>query len=103
MLTAVAMLGVREDKEFAWVTHACYAEGIEPVSKEINLAELFPWAYEKLIVKGLPVSVGRLTELPPEAEQDRLSCLAMGIKSYLTIPLFCTQGIRYVLTIQISP
>ena len=94
------MLGVRENEEFAWVTHACYAEGIEPVSKEINLAKLFPWAYEMLIVKGLPISVRRLTELPPEAEQDRLSCLAMGFKSYMTIPLFCAQGVRYVLTIR---
>lgn len=93
------MLGVHADKEFVWLTHACYAEGVEPISKEINLAELFPWTYRKL-TKGLSVSVGRLSELPSEAEHDRLSCLATGVKSYLSTPLFCSQGIRYLLAIQ---
>ncbi len=95
-----AVLGIRDDKEFGWITHACYAEGTQQVPKDINLVKLFPWAYEMLILKGLPVRVERLTELPPEAEQDRLSCLAMGFKSYLTIPLFCAQDVRYVLTIR---
>lgn len=94
------VLEVHKDKPFFHVTHACYAESIEQVSKDINLAHLFPWAYEKLIVKGVPVRLNRMTELPPEAEQDRLSWSAMGVKSSLTIPLFCTQGVRYVLTIQ---
>jgi PAS domain S-box-containing protein len=94
------VLEVHKDKQSLHVTHACYAEGIEQVSKNINLAQLFPWAYEKLIVKGVPVRLNRMTELPPEAEQDRLSWSAMGVKSSLTIPLFCTQGVRYVLTIQ---
>lgn len=61
------MLGVREDKQFVWVTHASYAEGVEKVSKDINLAALFPWCYEKLI-RGQHVMVSRMTELPPEAE-----------------------------------
>jgi PAS domain S-box-containing protein len=95
-----AMLGVREDQRFVWVTHACYAEGIAQVSKDINLAELFPWSYENLIIKRLSVRVERMTELPSEAEQDRLSFSAMGVQSSLVIPLFGSQGIRYLLAIQ---
>jgi PAS domain S-box-containing protein len=94
------ILAVRGDKELVLVTHACYAEGIEPVSKDINMAKLFPWSYEELTSKHLPVRIERLTELPPEAEQDRLSCLAMGFKSYVTIPLSSAQGVRYLLTIE---
>lgn len=93
------MLGVREDKQFVWVTHACYAEGIGQVSKDINLIELFPWSYEKLIVNGLPVRVERMAELPPESEQDRISWAAMGVKSNLAIPLFSAQGIQHMLVI----
>jgi PAS domain S-box-containing protein len=40
-----------------------------------------------------------MTELPPEAEQDRLSWAAMGAKSNLTIPLFDTKGVQYLLAI----
>jgi PAS domain S-box-containing protein len=94
------VMEVRENKKFVRLTHACYAEGVEPVPKDINLAELFPWTYEKLIIKGQPARIGRMSELPPEAEQDRRSCLASGVKSFLSIPLFCIQGIRYLLAIQ---
>jgi hypothetical protein len=55
------VLGIRENKKFVWLTHACYAKSIKPVSKEINLAELFPWSYEKQSVNfvvGLPRSRG---------------------------------------------
>lgn len=94
------MLGVREDKKIVWVTHICCKEGVEDVSKDINLAQMFPWSYEMLIAKRVPAKFERLEGLPPEAEQDRLSWIAMGVKSNLTIPLFCANGVRYLLTIQ---
>jgi PAS domain S-box-containing protein len=94
------VLEVQEDKEFARLTHVCYAEGVEPLLKNINMAQLFPWTYEMMTTKGLPARVGRMTELPPEAEQDRQSCWATDVKSFLCIPLFCAQGIRYLLAIQ---
>lgn len=93
------ILEVRQDKRFVQVTHICYAEGIEPVSKDINLVDLFPWCYEKLI-HGQPVIVERMTDLPPEARQDRISWTAMATQSNLTIPLFGSQGIPYLFAIQ---
>ncbi|MBN1125344.1 MAG: PAS domain-containing protein, partial [Sedimentisphaerales bacterium] len=93
------LLGVHKDQRFAKVTHACYAEGIEQVSKEINLAELFPWSYDTLVIKGLPVKVERITQLPPEAEHDYQSWLGMGVKSNLAIPMFSAHGIRHLIVI----
>ena len=93
------LLGVHEDKRFVWVTHVCYAEGIEPVSKEINLAELFPWSYDILTKKGLPVKVTRMTQLPSEAKQDCLSWSAMSVRSNLAIPLFSIHGIEHLMVI----
>jgi hypothetical protein len=43
-----ALLELQKDKAFAIITHAAFGEGIEPISGEISLAELFPWCYEHL-------------------------------------------------------
>ncbi|MEN6309458.1 MAG: PAS domain-containing protein [Anaerohalosphaeraceae bacterium] len=94
------LMGIREDKKFVWVTHICHTEDIEPVSKDINLATLFPWSYEEHVIKGKPVVVSKMTDLPPEARQDRISWLAQGTRSNLTIPLSSSQGIRYLFAIQ---
>ncbi len=82
------LLGMSPDRKRAHVTHAAYADGIERVSGEIDLAALFPWSYERLVRYGEDVSVPNTEELPPEAEKDRLSWAAMGVRSSLTIPLF---------------
>ncbi len=96
-LDRCGLLGVHKDQRFVGVTHACYAEGIEQVCKEINLAELFPWSYNTLVIKGLPVKVERITQLPPEAEHDYQSWLAMGVKSNLAIPMFSAHGIQHLI------
>ena len=41
--SSCGFLGIRADRRFCWVTHASYGEGVEPVSGDINLADLFPW------------------------------------------------------------
>ena len=56
------LLGIRADRKFCWVTHASYGEGIEPVSGDINLADLFPWSYERLVVQGSNVNISRMEE-----------------------------------------
>ena len=43
-----ALLEVQEDKAFVRVSHIEYGEGVEQVSGEINLAELFPWSYRAI-------------------------------------------------------
>ncbi len=82
-----ALLGIRTDRKFCWVTHASYGEGIEPVSGDINLADLFPWSYERLVVQGSYVNISRMEELPMEAETERRSWSALGIRSALIVPL----------------
>lgn len=81
------LLGISPDRKRLHVTHAAYAEGISEVPKEIDLACLFPWAHEKLVVRGEYVSVSNMSELPPEAEKDRQTWMAMGVQSSLVIPL----------------
>jgi GAF domain-containing protein len=94
------LLSISQDKKMAWVTHAWYGKGIERVSGEINLAALFPWSYEKLIVQRSHVSTTRMKELPPEADTDRQSWNAMGVRSSLDIPVLFGDRISHVVVIQ---
>ncbi|HET6364070.1 MAG TPA: sigma 54-interacting transcriptional regulator, partial [Nitrospirota bacterium] len=94
-----ALLGVRQDKKFAGVTHAAYAEGIERVSGDINLAALFPWSYEKLVVMQQYVRVSKISELPPEADRDRQTWTSMGVRSSLTIPLLIEGKVSSLIVI----
>ncbi len=93
------LLGISPDRKRVHVTHAAYAEGIERVSGDIELADLFPWAYERLVLQGQPVCIERLEELPEEAGQDRSTCTAMGIRSYLDIPLFMEEKVSSIVVI----
>ncbi len=94
------LLGMSEDREVVFLGHACYAEGTEHVAGDVNLAALFPWAYEQLVGQGKPVRTVELQDLPPEAEQDRQSWTEMGVRSSLDIPLFSKEEVRYIIVIQ---
>ncbi|RPI37174.1 MAG: PAS domain S-box protein [Nitrospiraceae bacterium] len=83
-----ALLGLSPDLKRVHVTHAAYAEGMERVSEDIDLAALFPWMYEKLVIQGQPVCLAKIEELPETAARDRGNYIAMGIRSLLDIPLF---------------
>jgi PAS domain S-box-containing protein len=93
------LIKVYPDRKSARVTHAHYAEGIEQVSPDIELAVLFPWYYHVLVEQGQHNSISRLSELPEEAEKDRQSLAAMGTRSVLAIPLFIEEGIGHLIVI----
>jgi formate hydrogenlyase transcriptional activator len=82
-----ALLGIFSDRKRVYVTHASYGDGIERVSGDIDLATPFPWTYERVVVQGQPVRISRVEELPESAVQDRMNRIAMGIKSYMNIPV----------------
>ena len=80
------LLEFQKDKGFARITHAAFGEGLEPISGELNLAELFPWSYEQL-GQGKHINICRVEDYPEEALRDRQSHAAMGIQSALNIPV----------------
>lgn len=87
----------RPGRKGVTVTHAWYGEGIEPVPPDADLALLFPWSYEKLFVNCECVKISRLAEYPPEADKDRETHEAMGVRSSLSIPLPSRKSIRHVI------
>jgi formate hydrogenlyase transcriptional activator len=94
-----ALLEFQKDNALAGITHAAFGEGIEPISGEINLAELFPWCYEQLR-QGEPINISRVGDYPEGALRDRQSHAAMGIQSALNIPV--AVGGRILRTIVIN-
>ncbi len=93
-----ALLEVQEDRAFVRVTHAVYGEGVEPVSGEINIAELYPWTYGKLM-RGEHINISRVEDYPEEALMDRQSYAALGTKSRLAIPVAVSGRISRIITI----
>lgn len=93
------LLEVQDGSQIIRVSHAWYAEDIEHVSGEINLAELFPWTSQKLLVEGEPMIMDCLDALPPEAAVDRQSHVALGTKSSLAIPLFIGLRVHHIVTV----
>jgi formate hydrogenlyase transcriptional activator len=58
---------------------------IEPAAESMS-KEQFPWYMEQLI-RGNPVVINRVDDLPTEAEKERQLCLLKNMKSVLSIPL----------------
>ena len=94
------LLEVTEGSPFVRVSHFWYADGVDQVSDEINLAELFPWSYQRMVTLGKVRAMARVTDLPPEAEVDRQSYLQMGTKSSFGIPLFIGQRVHHLIVAQ---
>ena len=82
-----ALLGVNPNRKFVTVTHGSYGDGFEPVSGDINLADLFPWSYDILVNQGRHINYSCNEELPPEAEVELESRLAMDIVSAMSVSL----------------
>ena len=93
------LLEVSPDRRPVRLSHAAYAEGVERMSGDIDLAALFPWCYERLVGQGEFIRIERLEDLPEEASQDRQSQAAMGIRSMLDIPLFFGGRVSFVIAI----
>jgi PAS domain S-box-containing protein len=82
-----ALLSVSPDQQVVNVRLASYTAGIEPVSKNINLAQLFPWTAQKLLAERVPVRISTTADLPPEADLERDLWIRMSIRSALTLPI----------------
>jgi two-component system sensor kinase FixL len=53
---------------------------------EFLTKEQMPW-YIGQLIRGNPVIMNRVEDLPPEAENERQLCLSKGMKSLLSIPM----------------
>jgi PAS domain S-box-containing protein len=82
-----ALLSVSADQQVVRVRLASYAEGLPRVPEDLNLAPMFPWSSHRLLVERRPISISRLTDLPPGEHVERESRIQVPIKSALTLPI----------------
>jgi PAS domain S-box-containing protein len=100
-LDRCGLLEVETAKKRVHVSHALYNKGVRQVSRDINLADLFPWSYESIVGQGKPyLAVERLADLPSGAEKDRQSWAAAGVKSTLIVPLFADNRVHHAIVMQ---
>jgi len=71
----------------AWLTTEACGDGIDNPFAGVNFAASFPWIFRRSCGQRQPIAVARLAELPPEAERDRQSAMAMGVRSFLMLPV----------------
>ncbi len=93
-----ALLVVDADPPNVHVSVISTADGVPEVSGTIELAELFPWTYRRLVVDGVPV-VTRPADLPPEAAVDRASNEQMGIRTALAVPLVTSHRVGHLIVL----
>ena len=91
------LLTLEKDSPVARATHIWYREGISHVSENVNLTEMFPWTYQKLVDEGQTIAVSDCSKLPDRAECDRQSHAVLGNKSVLNIPLFIGDKVYQII------
>jgi PAS domain S-box-containing protein len=94
----VALLYVNKYSPVVNVDYAQYAEGASLVAKQVDLAALFPWAYDLVVNQRQIMIMNNVDDLPPGAEVDRCSHLSLGNKSALVIPLFVGSRVHHLLS-----
>jgi len=93
-----ALLSVHEDRPRLRMITASYADGMSQVGDDVDLAELFPWAFYKVVVEQDPF-IARVSRLPPEAALDRASNEAMGVRSALAVPVLSGNRVSHVIVL----
>ena len=88
------LMMLTQDKTEARASHACHGEGISAVPETYTLRELFPWTGENLLYGNI-VTFSSLAELPPQAETDRRNYAALGVQSYLAIPIYAGGSVEF--------
>ena len=98
----VGLLQVNPYSSVVNVAYAQYAESIPHVPKQIDLAALFPWAYDQIVNKGKNVIMNSMKDLPPCAKVDRCSHVLLGNKSTLDIPLFVGSRVHHIFSLDLQ-
>jgi len=83
--------------------HAWHPHKIESSDRAVpasSVSELAPWAADLLATKRQPLAISALDELPPEAQRDRASFVARGVRSAFWVPVAIGPDLRYVLAIE---
>ena len=88
---------VEEEPGAFRLTHIQTPPGTAPVPDQVDLRDVFPWAFQ-LLFRGEPLALSTLAALPPEAARDRETFRRYGTKSVVAVPLFAEGAVLGALT-----
>ncbi len=91
------LIKVSPERKLSLITHASYAPDLQPLPQGLNLYNMFPWHYRKIIERKQPIILDTIDDMPPEADQDMRSYASLGFKSLMSVPVFCGQRSTYLL------
>jgi len=95
-LDGFGLVAISPHKRELIVTHATYAEGIDPIPEKSDISPLFPWAKAALL-RGETVRFTSPDDLPEAAAVDRHSWQSLGVRANVTIPIHVAGSIEYSL------
>ena len=82
------VLQFSDDQKFASCTHEWCAEEIEPIIERIQNSpvETYPWGMKQFL-RGDMVLIPRISDLPPEAINEKHELERNGVQSLLAVPM----------------
>jgi len=94
------LLRTLPNKKSWTITHYVSVAGVPSVPVSVDLpVSINPWAYEKLIIKREVLSFAKIDDLPAEANVDKKTWIAWGIRSNLNIPIMIGGPVDHVISI----
>ena len=95
-----ALLRTLPDRNSWIITHSVSVAGMPAVPVGVDLpVSIHPWAYEKLIMKREVLSFSKIDDLPKEANVDKKTWIAWGIRSNLIIPIMIGGPADHIIAI----
>ena len=91
-----ALWSVDPETNAAFVSHVQATDTIPAIPEKFNVGPRAPWLTANTI-RGNVTLVNSLDELPAEADLDRRSNAAMGVRAFLLLPVMVGGTVRYAL------
>ena len=88
---------IQPDRRKARLRHRVHVDGVPPAPTSVEYGVLFPWTHERNVFRGEGFVQTCLDDLPPEADVDRASSIAIGMQCVVTIPVGLAGETTHVL------
>jgi PAS domain S-box-containing protein len=101
-LDSCDLLQVQSDKGQVRVASAWFSRNAETPPELTDFPLLFPYCIKRAVSRRLTAIVRGPGDLPPEADEDRKSFQALGIRSLALVPLTSGASVSHLMVVQVK-
>jgi PAS domain S-box-containing protein len=94
------LLSVDTESQAVHLRLASYGAGVAPIPRDVDLAPLFPYTAQAVLVNRVPFRMSRVSDLPPQADRDRGALAEQGARSALLLPIETGGALRHLIALQ---